>query len=66
MILEEEEEEDIGTLEESSISFRLSGPNEELSQNDQVNEESVSSIDSAVHSPRKEPRNSIQAKRRGR
>ena len=27
-------ERDIGTLEEGSISFRLSGPNERLSQND--------------------------------
>ena len=35
----EEEEEDITTLKESLISFRLSGPNVELSRNDQPNEE---------------------------
>ena len=29
-MIREEEEEDVGTLEESPISFRLSGPNEEL------------------------------------
>ena len=29
-----EEEEEFDTLEESSISFRLSGPNERLSRND--------------------------------
>ena len=30
----EDEEEDIGTLEESPISFRMSDPNEELGWND--------------------------------
>ena len=45
------EKEDIDTLEESLISFRLSGPNERLSRNDQSNEESDSSGDSSVHSP---------------
>ena len=33
-IIQEDEEEDIGTLEESLISFHSSGPNEELSRND--------------------------------
>ena len=33
----QEEEEDFSTLEDSLISFRLSGPNEEVSRNDQQN-----------------------------
>ena len=40
-----EEDEDLGTLEESSISFRLSGPNERLSRNDQPDDELASSGD---------------------
>ena len=46
MIQEEEEEEDIDTLEENPISIRLSGPNEESSSNE----------DSVGHSPRKKLR----------
>ena len=45
-----EEEEGFRTLEESLISFRLSGPNERLSQYDQSDEEPMSSGDSAMHS----------------
>ena len=41
-------EEDIGALEESLISFRLSGPNEKPSQNNQLDDESTSSGDSTV------------------
>ena len=45
-----EEEEGFRTLEESLISFWLSGPNERLSQYDQSDEEPMSSGDSAMHS----------------
>ena len=45
------DEEEIGALEKSPISFRLSGPNEKLSQNVQSDEDLVSSGDSAVYSP---------------
>ena len=44
-------EEEIGTLEESPISFRLSGLNERLSQNYQSDNELATSGDSIVHSP---------------
>mgnify|MGYP000474010504 CR=1 FL=1 len=47
MIGEEEAEEDFSTSEESLISFRLSGPNEE------ADDELASSEDSVVHSPHK-------------
>ena len=43
--------EEIRALEESPISFRLSGPNERLSRHDQSDEQSASSGDSIVHSP---------------
>ena len=46
----EEDEEDSGTLQEILNSFQLSGPNEELSKNDQQNEELASSEDLVVHS----------------
>ena len=45
------DEPEIRTHEESPISFRLSGPNGQLSRFDQSDEEPVSSGDSAVHSP---------------
>ena len=45
------DEEEIRTLEEALISFRLSGLNERLSRNDQSDEESSSSGISAVKSP---------------
>ena len=47
------DEGDIGALEESPISFRISVSNERLSQHDQLDTESTSSGDSAVHSPRR-------------
>ena len=47
------DEPEIGIREESPISFRFSGPNGRLSRYDQSDEESASSGDSAVHSPRK-------------
>ena len=42
------DEREIEALEESLISFRLSGPNEWRSQFDQSDEEPVSSADSVV------------------
>ena len=53
MHLDERETE---TLEESLVSFRLSGLNVQLSRFDQSDEELASSGDSAVNSPRKKPR----------
>ena len=62
----EEEEEDYNTLEESLISFGLSGPNEEMSQDDQQSEEPASNEDSSVHSLRKEPRRRYMHKEKGK
>ena len=45
-----QEEEEIGVLEESTMSFWLSGPDERLSRNDQSNEELTSSGDSVMQS----------------
>ena len=56
------DEREIGTLDESLISFRLSGPNGRLSQFDQSEEESASSGDSAVLSPRRKPRRRLTRK----
>ena len=42
------DEEEIGALEESQISFQLSGPNVRLSRNDQLDEEPESNGDSIV------------------
>ena len=49
-------EREIRALEESSISFWLSGPNERLSRHGQSEEEPTSSVDSAVQSPHRKPR----------
>ena len=59
-------EDEIGTLEKSSISFRLSGLNEGLSRNDQSSEEPVSSADSTVHSTRRKPRRRPTRKEKGK
>ena len=56
------EEHEIETLDESPISFRLSGPNERLSRFDQSKEEPASSRDSAMHSPRRKPRRQLTRK----
>ena len=56
----------IRVLEESPISFRLSGPNERLSRHDQSDAESMSSGDSVVHSPRKKPRRRLTRKEKGK
>ena len=61
----EEEVDDFGTLEESLISFRLSGPNERLTWNDQLDEESTSSLDSAVLSLRQKSRRRLTRKEKG-
>ena len=50
------DEPEIGTYEESLISFQLSGPSGRLSWFDQSEEETMSSGDSTVHSPRRKPR----------
>ena len=60
------DEREIGTLDESPISFRLSGPNECLRQFDQSDEESVSSGDSVVHSPCRKPRKRLTCKGKGK
>ena len=51
---------------ESLISLRLSGPNERLSRYDQSDEETASSGDSAVHSPRRKPRRRLMRKEKGK
>ena len=50
------DERKLETLEESPISFRLSGPNEQLSRFDQLDEKSASSADSAVQTQPCNPR----------
>ena len=59
-------EPEIGTREESPISFRLSRPNGGLSQFDQSDEESASSGDSVVHSPRRKSRRRLTRKEKGK
>ena len=65
-MIQGEEEEHIGTLEESLISFRLSGPNNYLSREEKLNEELANSEDSTVHSPRRNREENLRAKKRGR
>ena len=60
------DEPEIGTREESPISFRLSGPSGRLSRFDQSEEEPVSSGDSAVQSPRRKPRRRLTRKEKGK
>ena len=60
------EEPEIRTHEESPLSFRLRGPNGRLSRFDQSDEESASSGDSAVHSPRRKPRRRLTRKEKGK
>ena len=54
------------TLDESPISFRLSGSNERLGRFDQSEEESASSGDSTVHSPRRKLRRRLTRKEKGK
>ena len=57
--------EEIRALRESLISFRLSGPNEELSRDDQPFEDPTSSGDSVMLFPRKESRSPFTRKEKG-
>ena len=59
-------EEEFGALEESLISFRLSGPNERLSRNDLSDEESASIGDSVVLSPHRRLRRWLARKKKGK
>ena len=61
-----QDEGDIGALEESPISFGLSGPDERLSWHDQSDVETASSGDSVVHSPRNKPRRRLTRKENGK
>ena len=61
-----EDEEGFGSLDESLISFRLCGPNEELSRKDQHDDEPVSSGDLAVLSSHREPRTQFTRKEKGK
>ena len=60
------DEREVETLEESLISFRLSGLNERLSWVDQSDEESASSGDSVVHFPRRKPKRWLTRKEKGK
>ena len=60
------EEEETRALEESPIPFRLSGPNERLSQHEQSDEDLKNSGDSAVQSPRPKPRRRLTHKEKGK
>mgnify|MGYP000400278799 CR=1 FL=1 len=60
------DEPEIGTHEESPISFRLSGPSGRLSRFDQSDVEPASSGDSVVHSPRRKPRRRLTRKEKGK
>mgnify|MGYP006889253426 FL=1 len=59
-------EEEIGTQEESLISFWLSGPIEEPSQNDRSIEKTTSDEDSAMRSPRMKPKRRLTHKEKGK
>ena len=60
------DEREIGTREESPITFRLSGPNGRLSRFDQSDEDPASSGDSDVHSPCKKLRRRLTHKEKGK
>ena len=60
------DEREIEALEESPISFRLSGPNVRLSRFDQSDEEPASNADSVVQSPRTKPRRRLMCKKKGK
>ena len=59
-------ERETETLEESPVSFRLSGLNEQLSRFDQSNEEPKSNGDSVVHSPCRKSRRRLTCKEKGK
>ena len=60
------DEREIGTHEESPISFRLSAPNGQLNQFDYCEEESASSGDSVVHSLCRKPWRRLTRKEKGK
>ena len=60
------DEGDIGALEESPISFRLSGLNERLSRGDQSDKEATSTVESVMQSPRRKPRRRLTHKEKGK
>ena len=60
------DERKMETLDESPISFQLSGPNERLGWFDQSDEESASTGDSTVHSPRRKSRRRLTRKEKGK
>mgnify|MGYP007129910000 CR=1 FL=1 len=60
------DERETETLEESPVSFRLSGPNERPSRFNQSDEEPASSGDSAMQSPRRKPRRQLTCKEKGK
>ena len=60
------DERKIETLDESPISFWLSGPNERLDRFGQSDEEAASSGDWTVHSPRRKPRRRLTRKEKGK
>jgi hypothetical protein len=57
---------EIGTQPESPISVPLTGPSAGLGRCDQSDEEPASSGDSAVHSPRKQPKRRFPRKEKGK
>jgi hypothetical protein len=57
---------EIGTRPESPISIPLTGPSAGLGRYDQSDEEPASSGDSAVHSPRKQPKKRFTRKEKGK
>ena len=61
-----EDEEGFGTLDESPISFRLSGLHEQPSRNDQSDDKPTSSGDWALFSPRKELRRRFMHREKGK
>ena len=60
------DEGDIGALEESLISFTLTGLNERMSRRDKSNAESVSNGDTVMQSPRRKPRRRLTRKEKGK
>ena len=59
------DEGEIGALEESPISFRLTKSNERLSRRDQSDAKMASSEESVVHSPRRKPWRRLMCKEKG-
>ena len=60
------DEDEIKALEEDSISFQLSGPNERMSRTDHSDGEPVSSGNSVMNSPSRKPRRRPTHKEKGK